>query len=122
LVKFSPAGNSPVDQRLRDLLVYEHLALQTVADTCPAAAKTQVFIAAGRVFMESERFDCTAQGGRIGRVSLQVYDAEYVGEMDNHRAATLPEWPQTRALAAVFWQAVVRDTRVSAGFRAIAAA
>ena len=30
LVKFSPAGDSPVDQRLRDLLVCEHLALQTL--------------------------------------------------------------------------------------------
>jgi hypothetical protein len=36
-------------------------------------------------------------------------------------AATLPEWPQARALAGVFWQAVLDDARVSAGFRAIAA-
>jgi hypothetical protein len=74
-----------------------------------------------RVFMASERFDRTAQGGRIGRVSLQVYDAEYVGEMDNW-GATLTEWPQARTLAAVFWQAAASDTRVSEGFRAIAAA
>ena len=203
LVKFSPAGNSPVDQRLRDLLVCEHLALQTLADAGLPAATTQVFIVAGRVFLESERFDRTAQGGRIGMVSLQVYDAEYVGEMDNWAAtanrmaarglltpadarilrlleaygmliantdrhygnislllahdnwtlsptydmlpmlyapiggelvqrdfgarplqptaATLPEWPQARALAAVFWQAAASDNRVSEGFRAIAA-
>lgn len=203
LVKFSPAGNSPVDQRLRDLLVCEHLALQTLADAGLPAAKTKVFIVAGRVFLESERFDRTAQGGRIGMVSLQVYDAEYVGEMDNWAAtanrmaarglltptdartlrlleaygiliantdrhygnislllahdnwtlsptydmlpmlyapiggelvqrdfgarplqptaATLPEWPQARALAAVFWQAAASDTQVSEGFRAIAA-
>jgi hypothetical protein len=202
LVKFSPAGNSPVDQRLRDLLVCEHLALQTLADAGLPAAKTQAFIVAGRVFLESERFDRTAQGGRIGMVSLQVYDAEYVGEMDNWAAtanrmaarslltptdartlrlleaygiliantdrhygnislllahdnwtlsptydmlpmlyapiggelvqrdfgarplqptaATLPEWPQARALAAVFWQAAASDNRVSEGFRAIA--
>ena len=203
LVKFSPAGNSPVDQRLRDLLMCEHLALQTLADAGLPAATTQVFAAAGRVFLESERFDRTAQGGRIGMVSLQVYDAEYVGEMDNWAAtanrmaarglltptdartlrlleaygiliantdrhygnislllahdnwtlsptydmlpmlyapiggelvqrdfgarplqptaATLPEWPQARALAAVFWQAAASDTQVSEGFRAIAA-
>jgi hypothetical protein len=203
LVKFSPAGNSPVDQRLRDLLMCEHLALQTLADAGLPAAKTQAFMAAGRVFLESERFDRTAQGGRIGMVSLQVYDAEYVGEMDNWAAtanrmaarglltptdarilrlleaygiliantdrhygnislllahdnwtlsptydmlpmlyapiggelvqrdfgarplqptaATLPEWPQARALAAVFWQAAASDNRVSEGFRVIAA-
>ncbi len=206
LVKFSPAGSAPADQRTRDLLVCEHLALQTLAQAGIAAARTRLFSAAGRVFLESERFDRTVQGGQIGRigmVSLQVYDAEYVGEMDNWAAtanrmvargllsaadarslrlleayglliantdrhygnislllkdddwalsptydmlpmlyapvagelvardfarqalqpsaATLPEWDQARALAATFWQAVARDERVSAGFRAIAA-
>jgi len=86
LVKFSPAGDAPVDQRTRDLLVCEHLALQTLAQAGIPAARTQVFSSAGRVFLESERFDRTAQGGRIGMVSLQVYDAEYVGEMDNWAA------------------------------------
>ncbi|MEO8119963.1 MAG: type II toxin-antitoxin system HipA family toxin YjjJ [Rhodoferax sp.] len=94
LVKFSPAGDAPVDQRLRDLLVCEHLALQTLADAGIPAARTQLFTGAGRVFLEAERFDrTTAQGpagehvhGRIGMVSLQVYDAEYVGEMDNWAA------------------------------------
>ena len=86
LVKFSPAGDAPVDQRMRDLLVCEHLALQTLAHADLPAARTQIFTGAGRVFLESERFDRTAQGGRIGMVSLQVYDAEYVGEMDNWAA------------------------------------
>jgi len=203
LVKFSPAGDSPVDQRTRDLLVCEHLALQTLTHSGLPAAKTQAFAAGGRVFLESERFDRTAQGGRIGMVSLQGYDAEYVGEMDNWAAtanrmaarglltptdartlrlleaygiliantdrhygnislllandnwtlsptydmlpmlyapiggelvdrdfcarplqptaATLPEWAQAQALAAVFWRAAASDTRVSPGFRAIAA-
>ena len=86
LVKFSPAGNAPADQRVRDLLVCEHLALRTLAEAGVDAAHTQVFMAADRVFLESERFDRTAQGGRIGMVSLQVYDAEYVGQMDNWAA------------------------------------
>ena len=86
LVKFSPAGDAPVDQRMRDLLVCEHLALQTLAHADLPAARTQIFTGAGRVFLESERFDRTAQGGRIGMVSLEVYDAEYVGEMDNWAA------------------------------------
>ena len=85
LVKFSPAGDAPTDQRTRDLLVCEHLALQTLADAGVSAAKTQIFTAAGRVFLEAERFDRTALG-RIGMVSLMVYDAEYVGAMDNWAA------------------------------------
>ncbi len=93
LVKFSPAGDSAVDQRTRDLLVCEHLALQTLNAAGIPAARTQIFSGAGRVFLESERFDRTpaasgpgGQNGRIGMVSLQVYDAEYVGEMDNWAA------------------------------------
>ena len=86
IVKFSPAGDAPADQRVRDLLVCEHLALHTLAQAGVDAARTQIFEAAGRVFLESERFDRTAQGGRIGMVSLQVYDAEYVGQMDNWAA------------------------------------
>ncbi|WP_326538031.1 type II toxin-antitoxin system HipA family toxin YjjJ [Pseudorhodoferax sp.] len=89
LVKFSPADDAPVAQRLRDLLVCEHLALQTLAAAGVCAARTQIFTGAGRVFLESERFDRSVQAGRIGRigmVSLQVYDAEYVGEMDNWAA------------------------------------
>lgn len=93
LVKFSPAGDSAVDQRSRDLLVCEHLALQTLILAGIPAARTQIFTGAGRVFLEAERFDRTpaadvqgGQAGRIGMVSLQVYDAEYVGEMDNWAA------------------------------------
>ena len=93
LVKFSPAGDSAVDQRSRDLLVCEHLALHTLNVAGISAARTQLFTGAGRVFLEAERFDRTpaasgpgGQNGRIGMVSLQVYDAEYVGEMDNWAA------------------------------------
>ncbi len=93
LVKFSPAGDAPTDQRTRDLLVCEHLALQTLAQAGIAAATTQLHTLAGRVFLEAERFDRLPMGsanplglGRIGMVSLNVYDAEYVGAMDNWAA------------------------------------
>ena len=85
IVKFSPADDTPVAQRTRDLLVCEHLALQTLAQADLPAATTALVMAAGRVFLESERFDRTAQG-RIGMVSLKVYDAEYVGQEDNWAA------------------------------------
>jgi hypothetical protein len=93
LVKFSPAGNAPTDQRTRDLLVCEHLALQTLACAGIAAATSRISTGAGRVFLEVERFDRTPISaanplglGRIGMVSLNVYDAEYVGAMDNWAA------------------------------------
>jgi hypothetical protein len=85
IVKFSPAGNSPADKRSRDLLVCEHLALRTLQEAGVAAATTRVFIEAGRVFLEVERFDRTARG-RIGMVSLMAYDAQHIGKIDNWAA------------------------------------
>jgi hypothetical protein len=85
LVKFSPAGSSPVDQRVRDLLVCEHLALETLRAAGLPAAKSRIVFGAGRVFLESERFDRTA-AGRVGMVSLLAYDSEYIGDIDNWAA------------------------------------
>ncbi|RYY60921.1 MAG: transcriptional regulator, partial [Comamonadaceae bacterium] len=98
LVKFSPPGDSPADQRVRDLLVCEHLALRTLAGAGLPAAVTDIFSSGGRVFLESQRFDRTARG-RIGMVSLMVYDAQYVGEMDNW-AATAGRMESRRLLTA----------------------
>lgn len=96
IVKFSPAGSAPADQRLRDLLVCEHLALHTLAQAGLPAAHTRIVLAGGRVFLEAQRFDRTA-AGRIGMVSLLVYDSEYVGQMDDW-AATARRMAQRRLL------------------------
>ncbi len=79
LVKFSPADDSAASQRWRDLLVCEGLALQTLSDAGLSAAHTTLELAAGRVFLESRRFDRNAHGGRLGMVSLEVYDRQYIG-------------------------------------------
>ena len=83
LVKFSPADDSTASQRWRDLLVCEGLALQTLAAAGVRAAHTVIEQAAGRVFLESRRFDRTPQGGRVGMVSLEVYDRQYIGQGTN---------------------------------------
>ena len=82
LVKFSPADDSAASQRWRDLLICEALALQTLADAGIGAAFTQTVQAGGRVFLESRRFDRTPQG-RVGMVSLEVYDRQYIGQGTN---------------------------------------
>lgn len=82
IVKFSPAGPSPVDQRIRDLLVCEHLALQVLNEAHIPAARSTLIVDANRTFLEVERFDRTPRG-RIGMVSLLAYDSEYVGDIDN---------------------------------------
>ena len=98
LVKFSSAGDSPADQRIRDLLVCEHLALQTLGRAGLPAATTRIVSAGGRTFLESVRFDRTATG-RIGMVSLEVYDSQYVGKVDNW-AATANRMAESRLLTA----------------------
>lgn len=82
LIKFSPADDSAASQRWRDLLVCEALALQTLADAGIAAAVTDLVQAQGRVFLQSRRFDRTPQG-RVGMVSLEVYDRQYIGQGTN---------------------------------------
>ncbi len=83
LVKFSPADDSALAQRWRDLLICEALALQTLAEAGINAAHTELIEAAGRVFLQSRRFDRTPQGGRVGMVSLEVYDRQYIGQGTN---------------------------------------
>jgi hypothetical protein len=85
LVKFSSAGDSPAEQRWRDLLLCECLALHTLSKAGVAAAATHIVQAGGRVFLESRRFDRTTQGRR-GMVSLEVYDAHYIGVGTNWAA------------------------------------
>lgn len=82
LVKFSAADDSAASQRWRDLLVCEALALQTLADAGIPAAVTELVEAQGRVFLQSRRFDRTPQG-RVGMVSLEVYDQQYIGQGSN---------------------------------------
>ena len=108
IVKFSSAGTGPDDERTRDLLLCEHLALQVLGRAGLPAAASQVFVQAGRVFLESARFDRhspwrpgaagaeTLPPGRTGMVSLLVYDAQYVGEMDTWAATA--ERMQARGL------------------------
>lgn len=82
LVKFSPADDSALAQRWRDLLICEALALYTLAEAGINAAHTELVEAEGRVFLESRRFDRTPQG-RVGMVSLEVYDRQYIGQGTN---------------------------------------
>lgn len=88
IVKFSPADDNPVAERIRVLLRCEHLALKTLAQAGQDAAHTQLYELDGRVFLASERFDRTQPDlfgqtpGRLGMVSLESFNAEFVGTVD----------------------------------------
>lgn len=93
LVKFSEAEDSPVSERWRDLLLAEHLALETLRAENIPAAQTYVVDYGGQRFLEVERFDRVGSLGRRALHSLSALDAEFVGLGDG-------SWPLiTRRLA-----------------------
>ncbi len=82
IVKFSPADETPVSTRWRDLLIAEHLALESIRQTEFAAAKSALLFAGNRVFLEVIRFDRHGAQGRSGVISLGAIDDEYFGMRD----------------------------------------
>ena len=79
LVKFTEAGAGPVGERWRDLLLAEHLALETLREAGVPAATTRLIDAADQRFLEVERFDRVGALGRRAVFSLSALDAEFVG-------------------------------------------
>lgn len=86
LVKFTVAEDNPVTERWRDLLVAEHVALETLRSAHIPAARSWLIDHGSQRFLEVERFDRVGHAGRRGLISLAALDAEFVG---NARAP----WP-----------------------------
>ena len=79
LVKFSLAMDRPEGRRWADLLTAEKLALDVLSEhgiRCPLA---EVFDFGNRRFLEVERFDRTPVGGRVPTITLQSFDAAFLG-------------------------------------------
>lgn len=79
IVKFSELEGSTVSERWRDLLLTEHLALETLREANISAAVTRIIDHAGQRFLEVERFDRVGAIGRRALHSLAALDAEFVG-------------------------------------------
>ena len=94
IVKFSELEASPVSERWRDLLMAEHLALDTLYDAGVPAANTRLLDHGGQRFLEVERFDRIGKLGRRGLFSLAALNAEFLGRRKGR-------WPSiARQLAA----------------------
>lgn len=80
IVKFSGADGSPQEQRWADLLVAEHLALDTIsAHLNIAAARSCVYQFSGRTFYQVERFDRHGEFGRSAVCSWYEINAALFG-------------------------------------------
>lgn len=95
IVKFSGSDDSAGTRRWSDLLVCEHLALQTVAQRLQAdAASSRIHQAGGRTFLEVDRFDRHGPLGRSPVCSWAALNAALLG------AGTLPWTGAAQALHA----------------------
>jgi len=89
IVKFSGADGSSAVQRWADLLVCEHLALETVRSQLGIqAAESAIRQYAGRTFLEVVRFDRHDEFGRSAVCTLSSINAALVG-------APAAPWPRT---------------------------
>ncbi|WP_137719198.1 type II toxin-antitoxin system HipA family toxin YjjJ [Methylobacillus flagellatus] len=79
LVKFTDNSDNPVSGRWRDLLLAEHLALQTLRAAGIPAAETALIDHGVQRFLQVSRFDRIGEYGRRGVVSLSALNAEFVG-------------------------------------------
>ncbi len=83
MVKFSPRLGSPSGRRWADLLVLEHLALETMRSAGRSASETTLLEAGGRRFLEVRRFDRVGERGRRGLVSLEALENRWFGRHDD---------------------------------------
>lgn len=86
IVKYAPllSEQNPVATRHRDLMVCEHLALESLRANDISASESALH-QADRFYLEINRFDRIGSHGRKGVVSLKYIDAEYTGLND--------QWP-----------------------------
>ncbi len=89
LVKFSFETTTAEGRRWADLLVCEHLALQTVKEAGIRATCSRIVEGGGRVFLEVARFDRVGRLGRLPLVSLGALEDEFFGRRDNWIAASI---------------------------------
>ncbi len=86
LVKFSPRLGTTEGERWSDLLICEHLALETVCKAGFRAVSSRLLQAGERTFLEVERFDRAGVSGRLPMHSLGVLDDEHFGCRDSWAA------------------------------------
>lgn len=96
IVKFSPPYGDALGRRWADLLVWEHLAKETLRRAGLPAAETAIVDDGQRLYLQILRFDRAGGHGRRGVVSLGALDDAFVGQRRNWSATA-------QALARLGW-------------------
>ncbi len=108
IVKFSGSDDSPAVRRWSDLLVCEHLALETVSRILQVpAAQSSLRRHAGRTFLEVVRFDRHGEFGRSAVCTLVSLNAALLGQVGR-------PWPHiARALVDAGWLSREDGSRIA---------
>ena len=93
IVKYSPLLNkgNPTAERVKDLLICEHYALEELRHFNGLSTKTEFFFSNERLYLEIERFDRSIVNGKEGQrgmVSLESVIAQFVGYAGNWAEAS----------------------------------
>lgn len=88
IVKYSQPLNvaNSNAERVKDLLICEHHALNVLREYNGSAAETDIFVTEKRAYLEVKRSDRTVverEEGQIGMVSLESVIAEFIGYVEN---------------------------------------
>jgi hypothetical protein len=83
LVKFSPAADSKEARRYADLLVCEHLALETIRIAGLSAARSRLVITGNQTFLCLKRFDRRGAFGRLPVTSLRALHTKIQAPCDD---------------------------------------
>jgi serine/threonine protein kinase HipA of HipAB toxin-antitoxin module len=105
IVKFSADLATASGRRWGDLLLAEHLALQTLRDHGFQACVSQAFASAMRVYLEVVRFDRRGARGRYPMVSMAGVDG-LLGALDQNWTRSTSLLQQQGSLADSDWQQV----------------
>lgn len=83
LVKFSPAADSKEARRYADLLICEHLALESIRMAGHNAARSRLVFAGNQTFLCVKRFDRRGRFGRLPVISLRALHARIQAPCDD---------------------------------------
>jgi hypothetical protein len=83
LVKFA-GGEGAMADRWRDLLVCEHIALESLRSAGIPVPHSEWFDLGGTRYLEVDRFDRIGKQGRRGVISLWAINHHYLGDYPDH--------------------------------------
>jgi hypothetical protein len=83
IVKFSAPRTSAHGRRWADLLIAEHLAMETLRENGISACESQVLLGGARAYLEVVRFDRIGRDGRKAIVSMTGVDC-LLGALDQN--------------------------------------